>query len=41
MRARVDHLRYFGVGVPNFEETVDFYGGIWGLKQVDGDKTSP
>jgi len=38
MKARVDHLRYVGVAVPNFEETVDFYGGIWGLKRVEGDK---
>lgn len=38
MKARVTHLRYVGVGVPNFEEEVDFYGGVWGLKQVDGDK---
>jgi catechol 2,3-dioxygenase-like lactoylglutathione lyase family enzyme len=38
VKARVTHLRYVGVGVPDFEETVDFYGGVWGLKRVDGDK---
>ena len=31
MKARVNRLRYVGVAVPDFEETVDFYGGIWGL----------
>jgi catechol 2,3-dioxygenase-like lactoylglutathione lyase family enzyme len=36
--ARVTSLRHVDVAVPEFEATVDFYGGIWGLKRVDGDK---
>ena len=36
--ARVTSLRHVDVAVPDFDETVDFYGGVWGLKRVDGDK---
>ena len=33
--AKVDRLRYVGVVVPNYEEAVEYYGGIWGLTRVD------
>ena len=36
--ARVTSLRHVAVAVPDFEQTVDFYGGVWGLKRVDGEK---
>ena len=36
--AKVSSLRHVDVAVPNFEEAVDFYGGVWGLTRVDGDK---
>jgi catechol 2,3-dioxygenase-like lactoylglutathione lyase family enzyme len=36
--ARVTSLRHVDVAVPDFEQQVDFYGGIWGLKRTDGDK---
>src|SRR6185503_10732575 len=35
--AKVDRLRYVGVAVPNFDEAVDYYGGIWGLTRIDGE----
>ena len=34
---KVDRLRYVGVAVPNFDEAVDYYGGIWGLTRIDGE----
>ena len=36
--ARVTSLRHVDVAVPDFEQTLDFYSGVWGLKRVDGDK---
>ena len=36
-KAKVDRLRYVGVAVPNYEEAVEYYGGIWGLTRVDGE----
>jgi catechol 2,3-dioxygenase-like lactoylglutathione lyase family enzyme len=36
--ARVTSLRHVDVAVPDFDEQVDFYGGVWGLTRVDGDK---
>jgi catechol 2,3-dioxygenase-like lactoylglutathione lyase family enzyme len=36
--ARVTSLRHVDVAVPDFDQAVDFYGGIWGLKRVDGEK---
>jgi catechol 2,3-dioxygenase-like lactoylglutathione lyase family enzyme len=36
--SRITHLRHVDVAVPNFDEAVDFYGGVWGLKRVDGEK---
>jgi catechol 2,3-dioxygenase-like lactoylglutathione lyase family enzyme len=36
--ARVTSLRHVDVAVPDFEQTVEFYSGVWGLKRVDGDK---
>ncbi len=36
--ARVTSLRHVDVAVPDFEQTIDFYGGAWGLKRVDGEK---
>ena len=36
--ARVTSLRHVDVAVPDFEQQVDFYSGIWGLKRVDGEK---
>ncbi|HEX5367997.1 MAG TPA: VOC family protein [Dehalococcoidia bacterium] len=36
--ARVTSLRHVDVAVPDFEECVDFYSGVWGLKRVDGEK---
>jgi catechol 2,3-dioxygenase-like lactoylglutathione lyase family enzyme len=36
--ARVNSLRHVDVAVPDFEQAADFYGGIWGLKRVDGEK---
>lgn len=38
MKARVTHLRHVGVAVPDFDKLVDFYGGVWGLKRIDGEK---
>jgi catechol 2,3-dioxygenase-like lactoylglutathione lyase family enzyme len=35
--ARVSSLRHVDVAVPDFDKTLDFYGGIWGLKQVEGE----
>src|ERR671910_2152378 len=35
--ARVTSLRHVDVAVPDFDKTLDFYGGIWGLKQVEGE----
>jgi catechol 2,3-dioxygenase-like lactoylglutathione lyase family enzyme len=36
-KSRVTHLRHVGVAVPDFEGLTDFYGGIWGLKRIDGE----
>jgi catechol 2,3-dioxygenase-like lactoylglutathione lyase family enzyme len=36
--AKVSSLRHVDVAVPDFDEQVDFYGGVWGLKRTDGDK---
>jgi catechol 2,3-dioxygenase-like lactoylglutathione lyase family enzyme len=36
--ARVTSLRHVDVAVPDFEQQVDFYGGIWGLKRVEGER---
>lgn len=36
--ARVSSLRHVDVAVPDFEQAVDFYGGVWGLKRMDGEK---
>jgi len=36
--AHVSSLRHVDVAVPDFDEQVDFYGGVWGLTRVDGDK---
>jgi catechol 2,3-dioxygenase-like lactoylglutathione lyase family enzyme len=36
--AKVSSLRHVDVAVPDFEEAVEFYGGIWGLTRVDGEK---
>src|SRR5215470_15614941 len=36
--ARVTHLRHVAVAVPDYEETLDCFGGVWGLTQVDSDK---
>lgn len=36
--ARVTHLRYVGMAVPDFDATVAFYGGVWGLSGVASDK---
>lgn len=36
--ARVTHLRYVGMAVPDFDATVGFYGGVWGLSTVASDK---
>lgn len=36
--ARVTSLRHVDVAVPDFEEALDFYGGVWGLKRVEGEK---
>jgi catechol 2,3-dioxygenase-like lactoylglutathione lyase family enzyme len=36
--ARVTSLRHVDVAVPDFDQQVDFYGGIWGLKRVEGEK---
>ena len=30
-------LRHVAVATPDFEKTADFYGGIWGLKRVEGE----
>ena len=38
VQARVTSLRHVDVAVPDFDETVDFYGGVWGLKKIDGEK---
>jgi catechol 2,3-dioxygenase-like lactoylglutathione lyase family enzyme len=36
--AKVTSLRHVDVAVPDFEQQVDFYGGVWGLKRVEGEK---
>jgi catechol 2,3-dioxygenase-like lactoylglutathione lyase family enzyme len=36
--ARVTHLRYVGMAVPDFDQAVSFYGGAWGLTEVASDK---
>ena len=36
--ARVTHLRYVGMAVPDFEQAVSFYGGVWGLSEVAADE---
>lgn len=36
--ARVTSLRHVDVAVPDFEQQVEFYGGVWGLKRVEGEK---
>jgi catechol 2,3-dioxygenase-like lactoylglutathione lyase family enzyme len=36
--ARVTSLRHVDVAVPDFDQTLDFYSGVWGLKRQDGDK---
>ena len=36
--ANVTSLRHVDVAVPDFQEAVDFYDGVWGLTRVDGDK---
>ncbi len=36
--ARVTSLRHVDVAVPNFDQIVDFYSGVWGLQQVDGER---
>jgi catechol 2,3-dioxygenase-like lactoylglutathione lyase family enzyme len=33
----VTHLRHVDVAVPNFDQAVNFYGGVWGLKRIDGE----
>ncbi|HLF70988.1 MAG TPA: VOC family protein [Dehalococcoidia bacterium] len=33
----VTHLRHVAVAVPDFEADAEFYGGIWGLKRIDGE----
>jgi catechol 2,3-dioxygenase-like lactoylglutathione lyase family enzyme len=33
----VTHVRYVALGVPDYAQQVDFYGGVWGLKRVDHD----
>jgi catechol 2,3-dioxygenase-like lactoylglutathione lyase family enzyme len=35
---RVTSIRHVDVAVPDFEQQVDFYGGIWGLKRAEGEK---
>jgi catechol 2,3-dioxygenase-like lactoylglutathione lyase family enzyme len=35
--ARVDRLRYVGVAVPNYDEAVEYYGGVWGLTRIEGE----
>ncbi|MFG2371815.1 VOC family protein [Streptomyces sp. NPDC048504] len=34
----ITHLRYVAVAVPDFEATVEFNGGVWGLRQVADDR---
>jgi len=36
--AKVTSLRHVDVAVPDFEQQADFYGGVWGLKRVEGEK---
>jgi catechol 2,3-dioxygenase-like lactoylglutathione lyase family enzyme len=36
--ASVTSLRHVDVALPDFQQKVDFYGGIWGLKPVEGEK---
>jgi catechol 2,3-dioxygenase-like lactoylglutathione lyase family enzyme len=36
--ASVTSLRHVDVALPDFQQQVDFYGGIWGLKPVEGEK---
>jgi catechol 2,3-dioxygenase-like lactoylglutathione lyase family enzyme len=36
--ATVTSLRHVDVAVPEFEEALNFYEGVWGLKRADGDK---
>jgi catechol 2,3-dioxygenase-like lactoylglutathione lyase family enzyme len=36
--AKVSSLRHIDVAVPDFEQAVEFYGGVWGLTRVEGEK---
>ena len=36
-KAQVSGLRHVGVAVPDYDQQVAFYEGVWGLKKVDGD----
>jgi catechol 2,3-dioxygenase-like lactoylglutathione lyase family enzyme len=36
--ARVTHLRYVGMAVPDFDQACSFYGGVWGLTEAASDK---
>jgi hypothetical protein len=36
-KSRVTHLMHVGVALPDFEGLTDFYGGIWGLKRLEGE----
>jgi catechol 2,3-dioxygenase-like lactoylglutathione lyase family enzyme len=38
MKARVTHLRHVDVAVPDFDELVDYYGGVWGLKRIEAER---
>ena len=38
MKARVTHLRHVAVAVPDFDELVDFYGGVWALTRTEAEK---
>src|SRR4051812_203438 len=34
---RVSRLRYVALASPDFDRAVEFYGGVWGLKRVEGE----
>jgi catechol 2,3-dioxygenase-like lactoylglutathione lyase family enzyme len=33
----ITHLRHVDMAVPDFDKQLDFYRGVWGLTQIDGD----